>query len=86
VLAEVGPWSTRNKATVITYRTITLVDETQYALAVREEGTGAAFPGSFVEYPVGPEAVRLNDYVTVECRHEGKRLVAVRITVALPRP
>jgi hypothetical protein len=29
-----------------------------------------------------PESVYLNDYVTVECRHEGKRLLAVKITVA----
>jgi hypothetical protein len=30
---------------------------------------------------VGPENVFLNDFVTVECRHEGKRLVAVKIVV-----
>ena len=84
VLAEVGRWATRNGGTVITYRTITLVDETQYALARREEDEGAAFPGGFVDYPVGSEDVYLNDYVTVECRHEGERLVAKRITVTLP--
>ena len=86
VLAEVGPWSTRNGATVITHRTITLVDDTRYALARREEDSGAGFPGGFVEYSVGPEHVYLDDYVTVECRHEGARLVAVKITAILLRP
>ncbi len=82
VLAEVGPWQVRTGATVTTYRTITLMPETQFAIVGRLDDAPSGFPGDFVETPLGPEAVYLNDYVTVECRHEGKRLLALKITVA----
>ena len=81
VLAEVGPWQLRNGATVVTHRTITLLPETQYAIAGRVDDGAGGFPGDFMEVPLGPEAVYLHDYVTVECRHEGKRLLALKITV-----
>ena len=82
VLAEVGPWQVRTGATVTTYRTITLMPETQFAIVGRVDDAPSGFPGDFVETPLGPEAVYLNDYVTVECRHEGKQLLALKITVA----
>jgi hypothetical protein len=82
VLAEVGPWQVRNGAIVITDRTITLAPATQYAMVGRADDAPSGFPGDFVELVLGPESVYLNDYVTVECRHEGKRLLAVKITVA----
>jgi hypothetical protein len=81
VLAEVGPWQVRKGATVITYRTITLAPETGYAIVVRTDQAPSGFPGDFVETPIGPESVYLHDYVTVDCRHEGKRLMALKITV-----
>jgi len=81
VLAEVGPWQVRDGATVITYRTITVTPETEFAYVVRADPAPSGFPGDFVETPLGPEAVYLDDYVTVDCRHEGKRLVALKITV-----
>ena len=37
VLAEVGPWQVRTGATVITYRTITLAPEAEYAIAARTD-------------------------------------------------
>lgn len=83
VLAEVGPWTTRDGATVITERTITLVDETQYAMAARVWDGTAAFPGGFAEWSVLPEDIYVGDYVTVECRRQGTRLVALKITVTL---
>ena len=82
VLAEVGPWQVRNGATVVTYRAITLMPATQFAMMGRAHDAPSGYPGDFVEVVLGPEAVYLNDYVTVECRHEGKRLLAVKITVA----
>lgn len=81
VLAEVGPWQVRNGATVTTYRTITLMPETQFAMVGRIDDAPSGFPGDFVEVSLGPEAVYLNDYVTVECRHEGKKMLALKITV-----
>jgi hypothetical protein len=81
VLAEVGPWQVRNGATVITYRTVTLLPETQFAMVGRDDDATTGFPGDFVEVVVGPEDVYLHDYVTVECRHEGKKMLALKITV-----
>jgi hypothetical protein len=84
VLAEVGPWQVRDGATVITYRTITLAPETAFAIVARADAAPSGFPGDFVETALGPEAVYLNDYVTVDCRHAGRRLVALKITVTEP--
>ena len=83
VLAEVGPWQVRKGATVITYRTITLAPETEFAIVARAAAP-SDFAGDFVESRLGPEDVYLNDYVTVDCRHEAKRLVALKITVTEP--
>ena len=82
VLAEVGPWQVRNGKTVMTYRTITLAPRTEYAMASRADDAPSGFAGDFVEVQLGPEDVYLNDYITVDCRREGKRLVALKITVA----
>ena len=84
VLAEVGPWQVRNGATVTTGRTITLIPETQFALVGRVDDAPSGYPGDFVEVAVGPEQVYLGDYVTVECRHEGKKMLALKITVIEP--
>lgn len=84
VLAEVGPWQTRSGATVITYRTITLAPETEFAIVARADAAPSGFPGDFVETALGPEAVYLNDYVTVDCHHAGQRLIALKITVTEP--
>lgn len=86
VLAEVGPWRVRDDATVITYRTITLTPETEFAIVARSDHPTTGFPGDFVEMRVGPEDVYLNDYVTVDCLHEGKRLIARKITVSATVP
>ena len=86
VLAEVGPWQVRNGETVVTYRTITLTPQTEYAVVARADAPTSGFPGDFVEAPVGPENVYLNDYVTVECINEGKRLIARKITVTETPP
>jgi hypothetical protein len=86
VLAEVGPWQVRNGATVITYRTITMTPETEFAIVTRGDAPVGGFPGDFVETRVGPEDVYLNDYITVDCVHEGKRLIALKITVTAASP
>jgi hypothetical protein len=81
VLAEVGPWQVRSGETVLTRRTFTLVPETRFAMVGRVEHASSGFPGDFAEIGLGPDTVYLGDYVTVEARHEGKRLLALRITV-----
>jgi hypothetical protein len=81
VLAEVGPWQVRDGATVITYRTITLTPRTEFAIVFRAEDAASGFPNDFVETPLEPWAVYLDDHVTIECRQEGARLVALKMTV-----
>ena len=80
VLAEVGPWQLRNRATVVTRRTITVESGTEFAIVARDVDASSGFPGDFVETRLGPDGVYLNDYVTVDCRHEGRRPVALKIT------
>ena len=84
VLAEVGPWQVRNGATVVTRRTITLEPGTELAIVARDDASPSGFPGDFVETRLGPDGVYLNDYVTVDCRHDGQRLIALKITVTEP--
>lgn len=82
VLAEVGPQRAgHDVAPALTYRTIALSPQTVYAIVARIDDAPSGYQGDFVEFPIGPDRVYLNDYVTVECRHEGKRLVALKITV-----
>jgi hypothetical protein len=81
VLAEVGPWQVRDGATVITYRTIALTAKTEFGVVTRVDAAPSGFCGDFAEFPIGPERVDLNDSVTVVCRRDGKRLVALKITV-----
>jgi hypothetical protein len=80
VLAEVGPWEVRDGGTVLTYRTITLTRETEYAIVGRVEESRSGFAGDFMEVSVEPDEIYLNDYVTIDCRHEGTRLVALKVT------
>lgn len=80
-LAEVGPWRVRDGVTVLTYRTITLTPETVFAGITRVDKAPSGFAGDFVQTPLGFEDLYLNDHVTVECRHEGTRLIALKVVV-----
>ena len=81
VLSEVGPWQVRSGATARFHRTIALTPETEFAIVARAEAAPSGFAGDFVEMRMGVASVFLNDYVTVECRHEGWRQVALKVTV-----
>jgi hypothetical protein len=65
---------------VLTYRTITVTPETQLAIVGPDYANFDGLPG-FVEGALEPGEIYLNDYVTIDCWHEGKRLVALKITV-----
>jgi hypothetical protein len=81
VLAEVGPWQRRNGATVITFRRIFLTPQTEFAIAFRAEGPARGLFGEFVEAPLERAGVYIDDHVTVEGRHDGPRMIALKITV-----
>jgi hypothetical protein len=87
VLAEVGPWQVRSGETVVTRRTIALAPKTTFAIVKRTPKAPNEFPGDLVELPIDVSEVYVTDYVTVECRLEGKRLIATKITVIdMPGP
>lgn len=81
VLAEVGPWQVKAGRTVTTRQTIRLLPETGFAIVGRVADAPSGFAGDFIEVPLTAEEVYLNDYVTVECRHEGRAMLALKITV-----
>jgi hypothetical protein len=81
VLAEVGPWELKQGRTVTTGRKIALLPESQFAIVGRVDEPPSGFAGDFVEVPLTAEEVYLNDYVTVECRHKGNAMLALKITV-----
>ena len=80
-LAEVGPWKLRNGETVVTRRTIALAADTTFAIVTRRTDARSGFSGDFVERPIDISEVFVSDYVTVECRRDGGRLIATKITV-----
>lgn len=81
VLAEVGPWQERYGEALVTELPIRLTPATEFALVKRGATPPSGFPGDFVETRIGPQEVRLGDYVTVVCRLDGGRLLALKITV-----
>ena len=79
VLEEVGPW--RGGVTQRTRRTIALTPETEYAIGLRANPPGG-FPGEFIEGPLHPTDIEVGDMVTVLCRKDGHRPVALKIIFA----
>jgi hypothetical protein len=87
ILAEVGPWKVRDGVTLVTHRTVALTAETAFAIVRRTATTPSGLDGDFVETALDASEVYVTDYVTVDCRHEGRQLVALKITVVeVPAP
>ena len=82
VLNEVGPWRVEQGVTKITRRTISVIPSTKFVEVKRSMET--PFPGDFVEGALVAGDLKVGDFVTVECLHEGKRLTAVKVTVTPP--
>jgi hypothetical protein len=81
VLAEVGPWRAGEGVAVVTNRRIALTDVTEFGIVFRTEDPVTGIGGDFVEVPLEAAGVYVGDYVTIECRHDGPRMVALKITV-----
>ena len=80
VLEEVGPWQVRDGVTQVIRRTITLTPTTEAAIVTRGNPAGG-FASDFIEGRLDVDNLDVGDFVTVECRREGPRLVAVKIIV-----
>lgn len=85
VLAEVGRWEKRG--TLVSYRTIVITPATGFAIVARADVPPSGFVGDFVELAIERGGLYPDDFVTVDCAHEGNRLVALKVTVTeLPVP
>ena len=82
-IEEIGPWRVEGGQTVVTPLTVRADGSTTWMRARRATGAGpSGWDGEFVEAAQGAWEVKPGDYVTVEVLREGKRRVAVRVTVA----
>jgi hypothetical protein len=81
IVDEVGPWRVENERTVITRLRIDLTRETLFNTFVRINAPGR-FAGEFLEVALDATDVTPGDIVTIDCRHEGDRLVAKVVTIA----
>ena len=79
VLGEVGPWRVERGVTEMTRRVISVTASTKFVEVKRS--TDTLFPGDFVETALDAGALKVGDFVTVECRHEGKRMTALKVIV-----
>ena len=66
---------------MLTYRTITVTPKTQLTIVGPDYANFDGLPDGFVEGALEPCEIYLNDYVTIDCWYEGKRLLAQKITV-----
>ncbi len=83
VVGEVGPWRVKEGATEITPRTIAVTAGTEFKQVKRGEGPGpAGWVGEFVEVAIAPWSSKKGDFVTVQVRHEGPRLTALKVVVS----
>ena len=80
VLGEVGPWRVEQGVLQITRRIISVTPATEF-VQVKRDKEGVEYPGDFIEARLDPWSFAVGDFVTVDCRHEGKRLIALKITV-----
>ncbi len=81
VVEEVGPWRLEHGKTVVARRTISLTPQTRFNLFMRADVPGD-YPGNFIEVALDRSDVSRGDFVTVDCVHKGRRLVALTVTVA----
>jgi hypothetical protein len=81
VLAEVGPWQLRDGNTVLTNRTVVVTDTTEWTVVKRAEATPSGFPWDFVEATLDRWDVHPGTFVTADCLHKGKALIATKVTV-----
>ena len=83
VVGEIGPWRVKDGVTEITPRTLSVTAATEFRQVKRAPGIGPrGWVGDFVEVALGAWELKQGDFVTVEVRHEGPRLTAVKVAVA----
>ncbi|MBI3637250.1 MAG: hypothetical protein HY216_13735 [Candidatus Rokubacteria bacterium] len=81
VVDEVGPWQVRDGLTVVTRQTVEITPDTLFILARRAEPGPTAGHGDWEERVLDPWEILPGDFVTVDCRHEGRHMIALRIFI-----
>jgi len=84
IFEDIGPWLERGAITETIRRTVELVPATRFMFASRTD-TPCDLVGRGLERPLESVFVEVGDAITIECRHEGARLIAVKVTVTAMR-
>jgi hypothetical protein len=79
VLAEMGPWRAASEPAVL-FHAFTVTEATEFAIVRRAEHS-AEFPGAWTEMVLVDWNISDGDFITVECTHEGRHMIAIKITV-----
>ena len=82
VFEEIGPWRAAAGVTQTSRRTVEVIPETRFTFAFRSD-VPCDFVGAWVDGPLDPVFVEVGDAITIECRHEGARLIAVKVTIVM---
>ena len=82
VIEEIGPWHVTGGNTHVAALRIVIAPDAPIVVSRRSAQAPSGFVGDFVEESLAPWGLAPGDFVTVECWHEGKRLVARKVTVA----
>ena len=80
VVDEVGPWRVEQGRTVTTRLWIELTPDTPINTYIRVNAPDR-FAGDFIEVALDAADLTPGDVVTVDCRHEGNRLIAAAVTL-----
>ncbi len=80
VFEEIGPWRAHGGVMQTIRRTVELVPATRFTFASWAD-TPCGLLGAWVEGPLDPVFLDVGDAITIECRHEGARLIAVKVIV-----
>jgi hypothetical protein len=79
LVEEIGPWHGKTQVTSLR---IVIAPDAPIVVTRRSTRAPSGFVGDFVDEPLAPWGLAPGDFVTVECRHEGNRLVAHKVIVA----
>jgi hypothetical protein len=81
VLGEVGPWKAEDGFTVVTERRVIVTRATEFVAVYRDYDDATGYLGDFREAPLVDWELLPGDIVTIECEHEGDRMIALKVTV-----
>jgi hypothetical protein len=81
VIRETGPSKAPHGRAVLRRLAITVTAHTEFAMVSPEAPAPPGPPSPLVVRPIGAWAVYTGDFVTIECLHERRRLIATKVTV-----